>query len=271
MRVVFEKSVPVLRVIGKIVSVRGLEISASLFELMPPYIVSNGHREISPRINGFVKTMIGLDVAVCQVIGEMSTPKEEGKGENYSLELRVCGYLSQGHFIQGLRMLPIVGANLYLFEPLDYASLFETNKLKHVLPLGNDLFDDSKVVAADPDKLLPSHIGIFGNTGSGKSNTLAKILFEYAKLIREAKTNRAKFLVFDFNNEYGSNAICPEEEKTIYELSTKRKGTAKKIPLDVNSLREDDFISLLQASEKTQVPVVKMRIGDFAKIFFATT
>ena len=49
--------------------------------------------------------------------------------------------------------------------------------------------------------LICSHIGIFGNTGSGKSNTLAKlyneIISKYEKY-RSFKRN-SKFVVFDFN------------------------------------------------------------------------
>jgi hypothetical protein len=252
-----------LIVIGKIAEVRGLSVRAVLFSTLPPYIVRNGKKEVAPRINGFVKTMVGLDVIVCQIIGEISTPKEEGKGENYSLELRVCGYLEKGHFIQGLRMLPIVDANLYLFDPSDYLSLFQLEKCERPLPLGNDLFDDSKQVCADPDKLLLSHIGVFGNTGSGKSNTLAKLLSGYADLIREKHSNRAKFLVLDFNNEYGGESLCPADEKTVYCLSTRKNRVGDKIPLDVASLKEDDFLALLQASEKTQAPVVKSAYRRF--------
>ena len=54
--------------------------------------------------------------------------------------------------------------------------------------------------------MFNTHIGIFGNTGSGKSNTLAKIYTELFNLEnREIANNfndKSKFVIFDFNGEY---------------------------------------------------------------------
>lgn len=240
------------RVIGKIVEVSGLSIKAKLFELLPPYLVSGGNRESAPKINGFVKTRIGLDTAVCQVVGEYN---EDGE-DNYFLKLEVKGYFSDNRFIQGLRVLPIVSANIELMDSSDYKLMFAPHSAETIF-LGNDLYDDSKTVNVEIDKLIPSHIGVFGNTGSGKSNTLTKILSSYFEVISKKQTNAGKFLVFDLNNEYGSDAICSETEKTIYKLSTGKKGSTNKIPLNIDDLDEDDFIVLMNASQKTQAPVVK--------------
>ncbi len=240
------------RVIGKIVEVSGLSIKAKLFELLPPYLVKSGERESAPKINGFVKTRIGLDTAVCQVVGEYN---EDGK-ENYFLKLEVKGYFSDGSFIQGLRVLPIVSANVELMDGDDYKRIFASTSVE-TISLGNDLYDDNKTINVEINKLVPSHIGVFGNTGSGKSNTLTKILFSYYQVIKDKKTNAGKFLVIDLNNEYGSNAICDEKDKTIYKLSTRQNGSVNKIPLNIDDLDEDDFVVLMNASQKTQAPVVK--------------
>lgn len=240
------------RVIGKIVEVSGLSIKARLFELLPPYLVNRGDRESAPKINGFVKTRIGLDTAVCQVVGEYN---EDGK-DNYFLKLEVKGYFSDQHFIQGLRVLPIVSANVELMDSDDYRRMFASLS-EEAVSLGNDLYDDNKCINVEINRLIPSHIGVFGNTGSGKSNTLTKILSTYFETIKSKNTNAGKFIVLDLNNEYGSNAICDEKEKTIYKLSTGKKGSPNKIPLNIDDLEEDDFVVLMNASQKTQAPVVK--------------
>lgn len=54
-------------------------------------------------------------------------------------------------------------------------------------------------------KLFNTHIGVFGNTGSGKSNTLTKIYTEIFKLSHEGKIilkDKSSFVVIDFNGEY---------------------------------------------------------------------
>lgn len=254
------------KVIGQIVEVSGLTIEARLFELLPPYLVSGGERESAPKINGFVKTRIGLDTAVCQVVGEYN--KNDGNGEvgSYYLKLEVKGYFSGDSFIQGLRVLPIVSANVELMDSNDYKRMF-ASPTQETISLGNDLYDDNKEINVELNKLIPSHVGVFGNTGSGKSNTLTKILSSYLSIIQEHKTNTGKFIIFDLNNEYGASAVCNEEEKTIYKLSTGKKGSANKIPLNVDDLSEDDFIVLMNASQKTQAPVVKTAYKNMQPLF----
>ena len=70
---------------------------------------------------------------------------------------------------------------------------------------------------------MNSHIAIFGNTGSGKSNTLAMIYQEFIAKMRarnaDAFEANCRIILFDFNNEYvGDNCLTPH--KTVLELST---------------------------------------------------
>lgn len=250
------------KIVGRIVEVKGLQVKAKLFKLLPPYLVENGKRESAPKINGFVKTKIGIDTIICQVVGEYS----EEIGNNVSahfLDLQVKGYLDRNKFIQGLRILPIVSANIELLEKEDYDNIYNSGS-ENTIHIGNDLFDDNKRINVDINKLIPSHIGVFGNTGSGKSNTLTKILQEYNSILKKFNTSNGKFLVLDLNNEYGKSAICDEDEKIIYSLSTKKR-SRRKIPLQLNSLSEDDFIVLMNASQKTQAPVVKNAYREMKK------
>lgn len=243
-------------IVGRIIEVNGLKIKAKLFELLPPYLTKNGKRETSPKINAYVKTKIGVDTIICQVNGEFSVEKED-RVESHYLELSVKGYLDNGKFIQGLRVLPVVSANIELLEEADLKSIYDDkDKNDFDFEIGHDVFDESKTIRVSLNNLITSHIGIFGNTGSGKSNTVAKILSSYSEKLFTSKKQVAKFIVIDLNNEYGENAICSQNQKVIYKLSTKKE-SENKIPLNINSLSEDDFVVLMNASQKTQVPVVK--------------
>ncbi|GFK21215.1 ATP-binding protein [Tetragenococcus halophilus] len=112
-------------------------------------------------------------------------------------------------------------------------------------------------------KLFNSHIAIFGNTGSGKSNTLAKLYHELFKLgLVENQLNfgTSKFVLLDFNGEYvGKDSVIAN--KKIYNLSTAGK-------LDDTLCEEDHFLHipekrfwdkdmlsvLFGATEQTQQP-----------------
>mgnify|MGYP001775594842 FL=1 len=240
--------------IGRIVEVRGINVKAKLFRLLPPYLINNGIVVSAPKINSFVKTKVGLDTIICQVNGEYNVEKED-KATDYYIDLTVKVYIDHGKFIQGLRMLPIVSSNLSLLNNDDYAIIYDFDK-DHSFFIGKDLFEINKDIYLNFNNLMPTHIGIFGNTGSGKSNTLANIYSHYIKELNGYVSSNAKVLLFDLNNEYGNNSICNKQHKVIYNLTT-RKQSSKRIPFSFENITEDEISILLNASIKTQIPTIK--------------
>ncbi len=240
--------------IGRIVEVRGINVKAKLFRLLPPYLINNEIVVSAPKINSFVKTKVGLDTIICQVNGEYNVEKED-KATDYYIDLTVKGYIDHGKFIQGLRMLPIVSSNLSLLNNDDYAIIYDFDK-DHSFFIGKDLFEINKDIYLNFNNLMPTHIGIFGNTGSGKSNTLANIYSHYIKELNGYVSSNAKVLLFDLNNEYGNNSICNKQHKVIYNLTT-RKQSSKRIPFSFENITEDEMSILLNASIKTQIPTIK--------------
>lgn len=240
--------------IGRIVEVRGINVKAKLFRLLPPYLINNGIVVSAPKINSFVKTKVGLDTIICQVNGEYNVEKED-KATDYYIDLTVKGYIDHGKFIQGLRMLPIVSFNLSLLNNDDYAIIYDFDK-DHSFFIGKDLFEINKDIYLNFNNLMPTHIGIFGNTGSGKSNTLANVYSHYIKELNGYVSSNATVLLFDLNNEYGNNSICNKQHKVIYNLTT-RKQSSKRIPFSFENITEDEMSILLNASIKTQIPTIK--------------
>ena len=103
--------------IGKIVEVRGIKILAKMDKKLPPHIIENGKIIPAPQINSYVKTRVGLDIIICQIVGEyLKFDNNEDKEIAYLVELEVKGRISNGKFLGGLRLLPIVEAKI---ETLD--------------------------------------------------------------------------------------------------------------------------------------------------------
>ena len=75
-------------------------------------------------------------------------------------------------------------------------------------------------------KIFNSHLGIFGNTGSGKSNTLAKLYTTLFSEKLEGLKNKSKFVIIDFNGEYTEGQILPAKDKRVTVLDS------KKVPID---------------------------------------
>ena len=68
------------------------------------------------------------------------------------------------------------------------------------IEFGKSIQDDL-IIKLPINGLFNSHIGVFGNTGSGKSNTLSKLyteLFHHNKL---SVVPNSKFIFLDFNGE----------------------------------------------------------------------
>ena len=246
------------REIGRITEVKGVKVRAELYELFPPYIVESGHITVAPRINTYVKTKVGLDEIICQITGEYYDEIHNGRYTGYYLELTVKGYFEKGRFIQGLRLLPMVAANIEMLDEDEFKHINESKSEKS-FTLGTDLFNPSQNCYLSFNAIIPSHIGIFGNTGSGKSNTLTKLMHEYADVTIGSR--KAQLLVFDVNNEYGGSSICAKDNKKINQLTT-RNDNGDKVPFNYDDLQEDEWCLLLNATEATQRPVIKTAFTD---------
>ena len=126
----------------------------------------------------------------------------------------------------------------------------------------NDFKEEKLYISAN--SLFASHIGIFGNTGSGKSNTLAKIYTECFQSFKGLPGfANSRFILIDFNGEY-TQAF--DDSKRVYRLST-RVDTGDSIPINRSFLEDVEVWSIIcEATEKTQKPFLKRSIELYHKI-----
>lgn len=146
--------------VGQIVEVKGVLARAELYELFPPYIVERGKVQVAPRINSYVKTKVGLDVIICQITGEYYDENQRGKFTGYYLKLMVKGYFEGNKFIQGLRLLPMVAANIELIDVDEFKDINKCSD-EQVFSIGNDIFNSHQEYYLSYNSIIPSHIGIW--------------------------------------------------------------------------------------------------------------
>lgn len=189
------------------------------------------------------------------------------------LTTSLLGYIdNQGKFEGGTREFPLIGNEAFIVTENIIQSI-------HAITTKNDFSiniaktDLENIDISIPvDGLLNSHIAIFGNTGSGKSNTLAAMYkngYEKlkAKIVNDFQ-NKCRFLLFDFNGEYTSND-CITPDKKVYNLST-QTNKGDKIPIPKEILLEHEMLSILSdASDKTQKPFLKRVLSFHNTVFNA--
>jgi DNA helicase HerA-like ATPase len=138
--------------------------------------------------------------------------------------------------------LPLIENTCFLITKEEFNNIHQfVDSEDKPIKIGQLEFNDGVDISLGINKLFASHIGIFGNTGSGKSYTLAKI---YRQLFEEYKNNenfknKAKFIIIDFNGEYIDDAIIDKNGKNSYNLTTKamkKNDKREKLPISKSTI-----------------------------------
>lgn len=175
------------------------------------------------------------------------------------LTVSLVGYIESGdRFIGGVKELPLIGNEVFIVTEEKIHAIYnlKNKSAQHIRIAKTDIEDIS--IDLPVDGIFNSHIAVFGNTGSGKSNTLAALyqgLFE----VNNGNENffkNCKFLIFDFNGEY-TGSDCISKEKKVYHLKT-HDTSGDKIPLPLDDMFDEEILPILvEATEKTQKPFIK--------------
>jgi hypothetical protein len=256
--------------VGIVHSVSGRRIKVEVFKNKNhPYLIYNGKITKNVGTGSYIKIKKGLTTIIGKIEGEEINEdtyfndkyhKQETKIRRF-LDVSLLGHYENGRFYQGIKELPLIDNECYALEEEDFTKLhnfFTEGDL--TINLGTLSEDSTLIIKAGINKLFASHIGIFGNTGSGKSNTLTRIyteLFEAVKSLNEFKNN-SRFVFIDFNGEYTRSQVLSEQKK-VFKLNTRKKyeniSEEEKYPINAKVLEDAEILAvLLHATEKTQKP-----------------
>ncbi|SEH76840.1 hypothetical protein SAMN02927937_01316 [Paenimyroides aquimaris] len=277
------KSKEVLRV-GKVVSVRGRTIEVLVDKTKNnSHLLFEGQLVRNVSVGSYVKITKGFEQLVGKIESEFvvedktysqSLYKKESDKVKRTLSISLVGYFETNSFEQGIKELPLIDNECFILTKLEYDRVHAFVKDgEDKINIGVLSSETSKEIELSVNSLFASHIGIFGNTGSGKSYSLASL---YHSLFKKYEKNsgfkrNAKFLLIDFNGEYISENIKSDEEdltifninKARFNLSTDSEGTLNKLPISSDTIKDHTFWSiLLQATEKTQMPFIQSALSS---------
>lgn len=263
--------------IGEVCEVQGKTVRAGVYsEKNTEYLNFRGTIIKNVGIGSFVLIRKGFNNIIGRVDGEivkenpLSTSNYEQKGYLIKrlISISVLGTLEEDKFINGLTDLPLIGNFVYILEDQIISSIFSFGKSENKIRIGRIIGHDNYPFILDVQDIACSHVGIFGNTGSGKSNTVAKIYNEIISKFSYYKNfkNNSKFVFIDFNDEYRRVV----NQLDYYSLNTRRKKISSEdneqshYPLCVDDVQNTEFWSIiLEATEKTQKPFIDRCIRKF--------
>ncbi len=259
--------------IGEVISISGREVKIAVDkEKNLPHIFFYGQLIKNVSVGSYLKILNGFDMLIAKIETEFINQDNSQEAVNYEeqghhikrvLCTSLIGYMTTSGFVKGVKTLPLVGNEAYILNTKEFSSIhrFVQNDDELTIRLGTLSTDSQIIVSLGVQNLFSNHVGIFGNTGSGKSYTLAQIYHRLFELFRGNDNFKAnsRFLFIDFNGEYSGDSVMTEGKK-VYKLSTYTP--INKIPMSQDSVMDLDTLCIFaSATEKTQRPFISRALN----------
>jgi hypothetical protein len=252
--------------VGEVIAVQGVRITLRIDEdSNHETLFYAGKKYKGVSIREYLSIQRGFRDIICMVEGECldeSRAETSGGKVEYvrKVEARPIGFFDSEGFKQGIKYLPMIRDPAFLIQEDRIASIFDRRGADGDFRIGRMLKEDIPI-SLPWKRLFNSHIGIFGNTGSGKSNTLAKLYTVLFEQKLKSIQGKSRFVVLDFNGEYTGEQLVSSQSKTVYNLSTReqkeegKQKAASLFPLEASEFWDLETLSLLfQATTNTQRP-----------------
>ncbi|ACJ01169.1 ATP-binding protein [Rhodospirillum centenum] len=251
------------------------------------------------RLGSFLMIPSQSEYVVVEVVGlrerDASTPSERGDfdraGSSKYLDVVPVGMLPMrgGAFRFGVSVFPSLYADALYALDGELDRIFETEAAVEpsvgpdggacepegatryrVLPIGKSVVFENYDIKVRLNEFFGGHVAVLGNTGSGKSCTVASVLQSLFSKPEEHHARGATFVVFDVNGEYHAALAASAKEGAIGVERVVLDGTAAGFRMPHWFLEMAEWELLLQASERTQLPVLRTALG-LTSLFHANT
>lgn len=288
------------RVIGKLISINSDKFTVELLNQSINFTI-NGFEDIYQyaQINGYVILPYQDFYIVAEIFGireRDSEVKWQGEKEqilNKSnsvkyLDINPIGTIQKGKFKYGVSIFPTLYTDVLYIKKDELDTIFEYNedtlpvaetenstRLK-LLEIGtSSIFPDYKVKININD-FFGAHSSVLGNTGSGKSCTISSMFQTLFKKNNYSAVG-SSLIFFDVNGEY-HKAFSQIENLDIdvkyFSVNDIKKNDSFEYKDEITRTIEydsfklphwflniDEWALLLQASEKTQLPILRKALG----------
>ncbi len=252
--------------IGKIVRIEGIRISIAIDnDIQINKIELNSIiKDYSLSIQKYIYTFLPNQKRIIGRINKVYERSFENEdlfknhNSNYVAEATLTAIYDdyQAKLDKGINTFPIIDSEIFVLTQDLYKCFYKPNSTYN-LEIGNSFVDENLPIFANPDVLLGKHLGIFGNTGTGKSCTVASVIQGLKRRLLNSEFQKIevspKIIIFDANDEY-RDAFAKEGEFDVKYIAK------KELKLPHYHLSISEYIKLFGASQGVQAPVLKEAI-----------
>ena len=216
-------------------------------------------------------TPVAENLMNMHVVFEDDKKKILGEIEDISEKLIKVGFLgeiSNGKFIGGVIRKPTLSSAIRIITKEELALIIGEDKPGSMVLGVSPLYDDCQI-RVDINDLFSNHMAIFGNTGSGKSCGVARLLqnvFNNPSFL----PYKSNFFIFDAYGEYHNafkevNKINPNLNFKYY-TTNKTEPAEQRLRIPLWLLNVDDLALLLAATSHSQLTIIEKML-KLVKIF----
>ncbi|AZN77291.1 ATP-binding protein [Lactobacillus acidophilus] len=268
--------------LGVIVSVDGSISQVGMYELSnDPQILWEGDLLNGPKV-GALLTILQNDVKIIakvtneKIIDQQNSVKSEEFDNRYRknsvnriVSLKTQGIIEDNQFKVTSSYVPMIGNEVTITSKEDIDLIYGVKKNAPTISIGKTIFENKRL-NVPINELFASHIGIFGNTGSGKSNTLHKLYLNlFNSKYKDGIFAKSKFFIFDFNGEYRGDHIfgLDKNNRKIINLNTRTNNKSAKVFINKDTFLDSDILTMLfDAKSGTQAPFLLRALKRYKTI-----
>ena len=184
------------------------------------------------------------------------------------VKVRFLGEIVNGRLVGGVLRKPRIDASIRVIEQNEIPMIVGRDEPGYML-LGVSPFYNDHPVYLDVNNFFSNHFAIFGNSGSGKSCGISRIM-QNMFMDKRLFPYKSNILIFDASGEYYNafKDLNRIDSNYHYRFLTTNEvdGIGEPLRLPIFLLNETDIALLLQASNHSQLPIIE-RMIKLARIF----
>ena len=224
--------------IGKVVEIGKTNVIVEL-------VISNEQKR------NLVNYHVAFDTDNVVVIGEISSIGEK------TADVALVGEINNGVFVPGISKKPFFMAPCRIINNLELPIIVGNTSERSVY-IGRLPQYNGYQIYAKVNDLFSNHFSILGNTGSGKSHGITRLIQNL--FLTENYPKNASFFLFDAYGEY-NNAFLYQNRNIMKVYTTKvekfENASTELLKIPLWLLDVDDYALLLNATKSTQLPIIE--------------